>query len=148
MMTEEEAKAVLAEKWKGLGPVYFDAQIVAERFMEKFRSEHFKKLADDFADKFRDQLWGDIDSWLMEDTESNLQSSMQRMVEGAVAALLSGERWALERYVLLTSRYEGEKIRAAVAKLVPTEIQDKRIADLEAENADLKERLENARSRW
>lgn len=50
----------------------------------------------------------------------------------------------MDRYVL-GQRYECEKIRAAIAKHIPEELQNARIADLEAENAKLKEDLEWAR---
>jgi hypothetical protein len=57
---------------------------------------------------------------------------------------MTGERWALERYTL--GKYgDGEKARAAVAAHIPKEIQDARIADLEAENKRLREWLDARR---
>ena len=124
-----------------LGPHYFAARAAAEEFMAKFEAEHFKPLAERFAEEFRDKLWGDIESWMLTDVESNLQGTIWRQIDDSVKALLSGERWALERYAL-GERYDHEKIRAAVAKQVPEELQNKRIADLEHEVKQLREQLD------
>lgn len=127
-----------------LGPHYFAARKVAGEFMEKFEAEHFKPLMEDFAKKFGEKLWTDLENHLMSDTESNLHSTIWRQIDESVKALLGDGQWAIDRYVL-SGRYDCEKIRAAVAKHIPQELQNSRIADLEAEVASLRQSLEWAR---
>ena len=132
------------EQHPALGPEYEGARNAAEAFMAKFEAEHFKPLVDQFADAFRDKLWSDLSDWLIGDTESNLQSEMRRMIEGTVNALLSGEQWALNRYVM-SGYHDGEKIRKAVALHIEEEVAKARITDLEKEVTRLREQLEWAR---
>lgn len=127
-----------------LGPHYFAARKAAEKFMEKFEAEHFKPLVDKAAALFTEKLWTDLENHLLSDTESNLHSTMWRQIDASVEALLSGQQWALDRYVL-ADRYDCVRIREAVAKHIPAELADKRIADLEKEVADLKRALEYRR---
>lgn len=119
-----------------LSPAYFASRDAAQRFMSAFADEHFEPLAKDFAKQFYERVNGDICAFLLSDAENNLQGSMWRQVDDCVKALLGGEQWALEQYAL-GERYEHEKIRAAVAKHIPVELQDKRVADLEAKVAEL-----------
>ena len=129
-----------AGKYSVLGPQYFAARRIAERFMEKFEVEHFKPLIEKAVSEFHDKLWeGVVDSFLY-DTEGGLQSRMWEQIDASVEALLSGEPWALQRYCL-GNRYDQEKVRAAVAKHIPQELQDKRIADLEAQLARANETI-------
>lgn len=131
-------------EYKALGPSYFSGRRFAEQFMEKFEADCFKPFLDDFAKKFADRLWSDVEDHLVSDVESNIQGHIWRTVDEMVKALLHGERWALERYVL-SEKYDCEKVRANVARYVVTELQDKRIADLEADNKRLRESLEWSR---
>ena len=133
-----------AQGYESLGPAYFKAREIAERCMKDFEDEHFKPLLDKFVDEFRDALWSKIQYSLLGDTEMNLQSEMWRTIDNTVLALLSGEKWAMERYAL-GARYEQDKVRAAIAKHIPAELQDKRIADLEAEVERLTNDLKWAR---
>jgi hypothetical protein len=134
-----------AESYRTLGPAYFAARRQAEAFMAAFEAEHFAPLIKKFASDFQDKLWSDLENSLLSDTESNLQTSVWRMVDSSVKALLGGDRWALERYAL-GDKYDCGEIRAAVAKHIPAELQDKRIAELEAEVASLKADLASERS--
>ena len=127
-----------------LGPAYFDARKVAERCIGQFESEHFKPLVDKLVDEFREKAWESVQNGLLMDVEMNLQSEMWRMVDASVQALLGGHRWALQKYAL-GERYDCDEIRAVVAKHVPAELQDKRIADLEHEIGKLKSELDWAR---
>ncbi len=122
-----------------LGPAYFEARNIVEKHMEAFQAEHFKPLLDEFSKQFSDKLWADVHDSLLSDTEMNLQGSMYRMVDDCIAALLAGDEWAIKRYAL--GEYRQEPVRAAIAKHIPKEIQDARIADLEKEVARLKERV-------
>ena len=130
-----------AEEHQTLGPAYFDAQDVTNRFMKQFEDTQFKPMVDKLAKDFRERLWDDLQSWLLSDTQCNLQSEIWRMVDNCVQALLSGEQWAVTKYAL-ADRYDCEKIRKVLAALVPAELQDRRIADLEKELAETKKDLE------
>ena len=134
-----------ASKYPTLGPAYFEARAIVEKQMAKFEPEHFKTLIESFAKQFAEKLWDDVRNHLLSDTELNLQGEMYRMVDNCIEALLTGERWAIERYALRD--YGQEKVRAAVAKHIPEELQDRRIADLEAEVERLKKDLQFYRNR-
>lgn len=127
-----------ASEYPVLGPAYFASRRIVEELMAKFEAEDFKPLIESFEKKFSEKLWNAVADSLLVDTESNLQGEMHRMVDDCVMALLGGEGWALERWAL-TDRYDGVKIRAAVAAHIPQELQDKRVADLEKEIKFLKE---------
>jgi hypothetical protein len=136
-----------AKGYESLGPQYFAARKIAEAFMVQFQAEHFEALIEKAAGDFRQKMWDSLHDYLLGDTESNLHTSIWRQIDGSVEALLSGEEWALQRYAL-GSRYDHEKVRAAVAKHIPQELQDKRIADLEAQLAQAQENLRFARERY
>lgn len=137
-----------AYKHPVLGPEYSAARSFMERFMTGWQDEHLKPLADaitkEVTDRIREKVWDDFRDYLLMDTETNAAGAIREMVEGTVRALLSGEKWALERYPF-TNRYDGEKIRAAIAAHIPDEIAKARIVDLEKEVARLRESLEWAR---
>ena len=127
-----------------LGPHYFAARQVAEEFMASFEPKHFEPMVRKAADAFMEQAQEALEAWLLSNVESNLRGTIWRQIDDSVKALLSGERWALERYAL-GSRYECDKIREAVAKHIPEELQDARVKDLEEEVARLRKDLEWAR---
>jgi len=128
-----------------LGPEYSAARAFMERFAESFRDEHFKPLADEIAkeigDRIRERVWEDFRDYLLMDTEQNAAGAIRGMVNDTVKALLSGDRWAMERYPL-AARYDAEKVRVAIASHIPDEIAKARIADLEKQVADLQQRLD------
>lgn len=129
-----------------LGPAYFSARAAAERCMEAFEAEHFKPLIEKFADELRGRLWSDVETFLLSDVECNLQGSVWQMVDATTRALLTGEKWALERYVVDDQRIgEASKVRAAIVEHCGDQLRDQRIADLEKQVADLKQSLEWAR---
>ena len=131
-----------AEQYPTLGVEYFAARSIATRFVKKFSEEDFKPLIDKFTDQFREALWGDITAWLLSDTESNLQSEIRFRIERVIECLLMGNMNYINQFVLPEYSTFGEQIREAVAKAVPKEVQDARIADLEKEVTRLKESLE------
>lgn len=137
-ITDEHIEA--ADGFTTLGPAYFAARDIAGRYMENFKSEHFKPLVEEFTRQFKNRLWGDVDQFLVDDTESNLQGRIWRMVDEIVSAILGKHEWAYKKYALGT-KYDCEEIRAKIAALIPKEIQDARIADLEDEIANLKRSL-------
>ena len=134
-----------------LGPDYFRARALAEGVLAHIEVEHMSALrgvAAKLADEIQDKIWSSMVDYLLVDTESNLQGEIQRRIENAVSALLSGEQWALHRYVL-DGRYTGsvsaEKLRRAVAMYIPEELQSARVAELEKQVASLQQSLEWAR---
>jgi len=124
-----------------LGPHYFVARDVVDKFMAQFEPGPFDQIIKKAADDLYLSLHERLENFLLSDVESNLQGTLWRQIDESVKALLSGEKWALERYAL-GSKYESEKIREAVAKHIPKELQDARVADLETEIARLREDLE------
>lgn len=129
-----------AVAFEALGPHYFSARRFADDLTNQFTESHFKPLLDEFAKAFNDKLWTTVEDSLIADTSSNVQSHIWRTVDQIVQGILSGERWVVDRYAL-GERYDCEKARATIAKHVPKELQDARIADLESELTRLKEQL-------
>ena len=131
-----------------LGPEYSAARSFMDRFSESFRDEHLQPMSDEIVkiitDKIREKVWDDFRDYLISDTEQNAAGAIRSMVNDTVKALLSGNRWALERYPL-AARYDAEGVRKAIASHIPDEIAKARIADLEKQVADLEQSLEWAR---
>lgn len=134
MFTEDHIK----ESNEVLSPAYFYSRDAAEKFMRDFEAEHFKPLLANFVKQFHDELWPKLPEYLATDTEYNLQGLMWRQVDATVEALLSGHKWALDRYCLDCKYGNGEEIRKAVAAHVSKELQDARVADLEKQVEALK----------
>lgn len=115
-----------------LGPNYFRSRDVVEKFMAGMDADQFAPILKKAADDLYAQLLDSTQSYLLSNAEDNLQGELWRGADNIVQALLSGEKWAVDKY-LLGERYNCEKVRDTVAKHVPKELQDARIADLEAE---------------
>jgi len=143
IFTDDDMKE--AESHPILGPEYFASRRFMERFMAGWENEHLQPLADTItstvSEMIREKVWDDFRDWLLIDTETNAHGAMRDMVRRSVQALLSGEEWALKLYPL-ASDYQTEKVRAEIAKLIPDEIAKARIADLEKELADMRQRLD------
>lgn len=131
-----------------LGPNYSAAQRFMESVMRDFEDNHIKPLSDAVTkvvtDQITEKVWEVFQDSLLVDAEYNLQNAIRNMVDGTVKALLSGEKWAMQRYPL-ASKYEAEKVRAAIAAHIQDDLAKARIADLEADVANLRESLEWAR---
>jgi hypothetical protein len=140
-----EADVAEAEADPVLGPAYFAARRASENFMAAFEAEHFKPLIDKFAGDLQDKLWSDLENFLLSDTESNLHTSMWRMVDDVVRAICGGEQWGLQRYAL-GDRHDCAKVRETLCRLIPAELQDARVADLEAQLAKVSADLTQART--
>lgn len=133
-LTLPEEESEFEEKSKSydnLGPNYFAAQAMSERFMSKFKTEYFEPLIEEFTDKFRDKLWSDLQISLLSDTESNLQSEMWHRIDRTIDELIGGNKDYMRNYVL--GKYGDTEIRKAIAQHIPKELQDARIEDLEKE---------------
>lgn len=148
IFTEEDIE--FGENTPILGPEYSAARRFMEGFAESLREEHLQPFTDEIVktitDKIREKVWEDFNDYLLMDTEYNAANAIRSMVNDTVKALLSGEKWAMERYPL-AARYDAEKVRAAIAAHIPDDIAKARIADLENQVADLSQRLEWARGR-
>lgn len=133
-----------AENHPTLGAEYFAARDVAERFMQAWQDEHAEKLAQEIIkpvlDVVQERVWDAFRDHLLSDTEYNIAGAMRDMVERSVRALLGGEKWANVKYIEYPYQ-EGQRVRAALAKLHSDPIKDGRIADLEAEVERLQEQL-------
>ncbi|UPT53158.1 hypothetical protein [Synechococcus phage Ssp-JY42] len=137
-----------AKEYPTLGPAYFAARKVAQEFMAPFEAEHFKPLVEKFCGELQDELWSKLEAHLLSDTESNLHSSLWRMVDGTINALLTGQPWALARYVIAAERYgDAPKVRAAIVEHCREQIAEMRIAELEAELKKTREDMERYRAR-
>ena len=71
------------------------------------------------------------------DNENNLQGEMWRHADRMVKHVLAGDDWAMKKFAL-GQRYDCQKVRETVAKCIPKELQDARVADLEAQVEQLK----------
>jgi len=133
-----------AEQYPNLGAEYFAARRFMERFTKGWEDDHLKPLADTVAkevcDRIKEKVWDDFRDYLLIDTEYNAQGVIREMVHGSVQALLSGEKWAMERYPLAND-YTAQGVRKAIAEHIGDEIAQRRIAELEAEVKRLEERL-------
>ena len=129
-----------------LGPAYFASRKIVDGFMQGFNAEFYepllKKAADDFYERLLDLTHVHLESNL----NDNLQGQLWRMVDGTINALLSGEKWALDRYVMAQVRYgDAVKVREAVAKHLTDDLARERISDLEARLKDANETIERQR---
>lgn len=124
-----------------LGPHYFAAKEVTEKFMMQFEAELFEPIIKKAADDLYSALHERLEQFLLSDVEQNLHGTIWHQIDASVNALMSGERWALERYALADKYGDGAKVREAVAKHIPAEVRDGRVADLEKEVKRLSESL-------
>ena len=136
IFTDEEIE--FGEQHPMLGPDYERARKVAQRFMESFKEEHFEKLHEEFCKQFAERLWGDISTFLIGDTECNLQTEMRHIAEGTVFALLHGHKGYTQRYVLRDG-LQPAMVRAAIFEQFKDEMIDKGIQERDEEIHRLKE---------
>lgn len=131
-----------AAGYANLGVNYFAARDIADRVMDRFSAEMFRPMVDKFTKQFQDDLWAKITDWLIEDTRSNIASEINTRIERTIAALLTGNRHYIDQFVLPAYSSHGEAIRAAIAREIPEELQQRRIKDLEDQVASLTRSLE------
>jgi hypothetical protein len=144
-MNTEKTDAELSADYPVLEPEWTRGRQKAEVVMQQFQAEHFKPILKTLSDAMTEHLWDLFRDYLLTDTESNLEGHMRHRIECSVKALLGGEQWAVNKYIM--DQYDsGKQIRATLAALIPKELQDARIADLEAQlastTADLKREQE------
>ena len=108
--------------------------------MAQFEETSLDPLVDKIRSAVDDAVFADLAEFLLQDTESNLQAHIHSIVGGTIRALLSGDKWAMQRYVL-NDAYDAPKIRAAVAKHLGPELRDRVMEDLIKEVSDLREKF-------
>lgn len=135
-----------AEGYPVLGPAYFSARRKAAAMVEHLAAEDFEPIIKKAADDFYAKLLDDAQTYLLSNAEDNVQGEIWRAVDQCVQDLLTGKDWALSRYAL-GDRYDTKAVRAAVAMLIPAELQDARLVEAEAEITKLKADLQFERDR-
>jgi len=149
-MTYTQEQIADAENHPVLGAEYFAARDAADRFLEHWNEEHAAKLSEEIVKPLLDTIHERVNDafrdYLISDAEDNLHSTMRRMVEDTVGALIGGQKWANAKYIETNYR-DGQLVRETLAKLYSDPIKDGRIADLEKQIVELKKSLEWARGR-
>lgn len=125
------------QKSPTLGPGYFAARKFSEQLVAGVDAEIFQPILKKASDDFYSQIKDALEAFLISDVESNVQGEIWRTADNIVQALLTGEDWAMKKY-LIGDRYDCAKVRATVAAYVPKELQDARVADLEQQVVALK----------
>lgn len=126
-------------------PEYTRSHVIAEKIIAQFEAEQFKPLIKKIEDMVGEHLWDMVRDSLLDDTTHNIAGEIRDRVEKTIEALLGGNQWAVEKYIL-AQRYQRDEIRKQLAALIPEQLQDARIADLEKEVAKLKEDLQRERN--
>ena len=113
-----------------LGAHYFSSRRIVRDAMSALEDKSFDDAVSEITKKLYEKLYDAVECSMWGDVECNLQSKMWTMVDEIVRGILSGDRWVLDRYVL-GSRYDCEKIRAAVSQHLGDELRDHYVTDLE-----------------
>jgi hypothetical protein len=141
----EQTDAELCRHYPTIEPEWTHGHEKAAQVLKQFEAEHFKPILKTLSDAMTEHLWDIFRNYLLSDTESNLECYMRQRIERSVQALLGCEQWVVEKYVM--DKYDsGKQIRKTLAALIPRELQEARIADLEAELANVQEELQRERS--
>jgi len=135
-----------AENYPTLGPAYFDSRKVSQELLEKYGEQDMKEVAQKAADDLYIRLLESFENHFLSDTENNIRGHITRMVDNTVTAILGGNQWAIDKYVM--GKYDCEKVRSSLASLVSKELKDKRVEDLEKENKRLTESLRVYQDRY
>ena len=130
-MSTDKTDAELYAQDPSIEPENSHANALAERVMMQFEAEHFQPLLKKVANAVSGHLWNIFRDHIISDAEMSVAGHIRDRIERSVEALLSGQEWAIEKYVL--HDYNRLGVREAIAKLVPKELQDKRVAELEEE---------------
>jgi hypothetical protein len=104
-----------AAHYGSLGPAYFKSRRVVGDLMARLEEDGFKPVVERIVRDIGDKLWDSVRDHLLYDAETNVQGHLRGMVDSTVFALLSGERWALERYPLAAC-HDGQAVRKAIVE--------------------------------
>lgn len=127
-----------SEDYFNLPPTYFAFERVVEELLGSKKIDA-EAVAKPLVEEAYRQLRDAIEETLLSDVRYNLRSSMEGAVDDMLRGLMTGEKWLVKRYVLDVDR--GRAAREALVKLIPEEIIQGRISDLEKQVAALKEHL-------
>jgi hypothetical protein len=126
-----------------LGPAYFASRRVVEAALADLPDNVFEPIVKMFVDAAYERLQEAVEKSIWFDAEMNLQAKLYGGIDEVIASIIAGKDWAITRYGIDEARYgKGPAMREAIAKHLPQEMLDGRIADLEAEVKRLKEQLE------
>lgn len=141
----EEKHIEKSKDYSALGPSYFAASELCENFFSEWEPENLEGIAQKVAEEISGKIHNELRDFIWDgQLESSLQSKAYQMVDDTVKALLTGEKWAIDRYVMNDRYNDGAVLREKLARMIPQEIQDKRIADLEAQL----EKIKKERDEW
>ena len=125
-----------------LGPAYFASRRIVEAALVDLPHDALKPIVKRFVDDAYDRLQEAVEKAIWFDAEMNLQGKMYSGIDEVIMAIIEGKDWAIKRYGIDEARWtQGPAMREAIAKHLPNEMQQGRIADLEAEVARLREHL-------
>jgi len=142
-----DADITQAVNYETLGPAYFAARRMAEKVMQNADQQPFKDIVAKVVKDVQENLYEWVEDHLRNDLEANLQHYIANCVERTVQALLTGEEWAMKQYPLST-RWDGQLIRATVAHYGGEPLLVKRIEELEAEAVRREETIRNLSGRY
>ena len=128
------------QEYSSLGPGYFAGKRLAEMALTNMKPEDVQPILKKAADDFYALMLESVENALKIDDENNVQSKIRAMLDDTVRALLTGQKWALERYPL-ANYYDGAAIREAIFAQCKDQMVDARVAELEREVANLKSSL-------
>lgn len=137
-----------SEGCHALAPYYFSSRRIAEALCaEAITEETMKAIAGKVAKEVSGAVFDAISDFLWDGgIENNMHLMADNLVDDALEAVVSGNKVLASRIALRT--YDPYGVRAAIAKLVPDEVLQARIADLEKEVERLTEMLERANRRY
>jgi hypothetical protein len=144
IITSDDIKT--ASNMQPLGPHYFSSRRFAEEVLKDVETTTFAEILKKVSDDLYSSLLEKTEIWLLSDAEVNVQGHIWRTVDQIVRGILSGEKWIVDRYAL-GSKYDCAPAREVIARHVPKELQDARIADLEEEIKQLNETIKYLRVR-
>lgn len=145
IITEEDI--LKAENSPTLGPTYDSSHRIAENALKHFSNEFLTEFLKETSKKFEEKLYDSLMYSLWDDIELGLQNKMWLMVDDIVACILANKKWAIEKYVL-NERYDLKAIREELVKLIPEELQNMRLKELEEELKKAKQTIVNLRKTW
>lgn len=137
-LTPEDFAA--SEKYNGdIAPWYFASNRIAKALCaEAITEETMKALAENVAKEVSGAIFDAVSDFLWSGSfEDNMGLMADQLVDDVLEAVVSGNEVLARRIAL--KKYDQHGVRAAIARLIPDEVLQARIADLEREVAELKE---------
>ena len=128
-----------------LGPEYWASERAADELVRMvLPQEALDAIAKEAAKAVSEAVFGRISEFLWDGVlEHNMQLKAYQMVGDVIEAIISGNKALAQRYAL--DRFDQFGVRKAIAELIPDEVAQKRISDLEEEIVMLREQLKWSR---